>query len=73
MTDILFRIFDKRYTKHRITIVTSNVPCGELDLDDRLADRINATTYKVKLPEFCVRTIESNSRKRAFLQKLGIQ
>lgn len=73
MTDILFRIIDKRYTKHRITIVTSNVPSGELDLDDRVVDRINATTYKVKLPEFCVRTVESNSRKRAFLQKIGIE
>ena len=72
LTDILFRIIDKRYTKHRVTIMTSNVPCGELDLDDRVVDRINATTYKVKLPEVCVRTVESNSRKRAFLQKFGI-
>ena len=68
-----FRIIDKRYQKRGAMIVTSNVPLPELYFDDRLVDRLNAMTVTVKIPEYCVRAREANTRKRAILQKLGIE
>ena len=72
LTDILYRIIDKRYQTKRIMIITSNVPLPELDFDDRIVDRLNAMTVTVKIPEVCIRAREANTRKRAILQKLGI-
>ena len=72
LTDVLFRIIDKRYQAHRIMIVTSNVPLAELDFDDRVVDRLNAMTIQIKLPEFCVRAREANTRKIEMLKKYGI-
>lgn len=73
LSDILFRIIDKRYQKGRIVIVTSNVELKELDFDDRIVDRLNAMTVLVKIPEYSVRAREANARKEAILQKLGIE
>ena len=73
LTDVLFRIIDKRYTAKRIMIVTSNVALPELNFDDRIVDRLNAMTVQVRLPEFCVRAREANSRKKQILQRLGIE
>lgn len=72
LTDVLFRIIDKRYQKRRVMIVTSNCPLKELDFDDRIVDRLNAMTCRVNLPEYCVRSREANNRKKAILQRLGI-
>ncbi len=72
LTDILFRIIDKRYQKKRIMIVTSNVPLIELDFDERIVDRLYAMTCPIVLPEFCVRSRDANMRRKAILQKLGI-
>lgn len=72
LSDILFKIIDKRYQKKRIVIVTSNDLLRELDFDARIIDRLYAMTCLVRLPEFCVRSQEANSRKRAILHKLGI-
>lgn len=73
MTDVLYRIIDKRYTAKRIMIVTSNVALAELNFDDRIVDRLNAMTLQIKLPEYCVRAREANDRKKQILQKLGIE
>ena len=72
LTDILFRVIDKRYQAGRTVIVTSNVALAELDFDDRVVDRLNAMTVTVKIPEVCVRAREANTRKRAILEELGI-
>lgn len=73
LTDILFRIIDARYQAKKIVIVTSNVALAELDFDDRVVDRLNAMTFTVKIPEVCIRARDANTRKRAILQKLGIE
>ena len=73
MTDILFRIIDKRYQQKKIVIVTSNDPLRELNFDDRIVDRLNSMTITIKLPEECVRAREANTRKQAILKKLGIE
>ncbi len=72
LTDELFNIIDKRYQKKRVIIITSNCPLPELDFDDRIIDRLNAMTCLVRLPEYCVRAQEANSRKKAILHELGI-
>ena len=71
--DILFRIIDKRYQANKAVIVTSNVALAELDFDDRVVDRLNAMTVTVKIPEVCIRAREANTKKRAIMQKLGIE
>lgn len=72
LTDILFRIIDKRYQVGRTVIVTSNVALAELDFDDRVVDRLNAMTVTVKIPEVCIRARDANTRKQAILEELGI-
>lgn len=72
LTDVLFRIIDKRYQQKRTMIVTSNVDLKELNFDDRVVDRLYAMTCLVKIPEFCVRARDANTRKKAILQKFGI-
>ena len=72
LTDVLYRVIDKRYQLGKVMIVTSNVMLPELDFDDRIVDRLNSMTVTIKLPEYCVRAREANTRKKAILQKLGI-
>jgi DNA replication protein len=73
MADVLFRVLDGRYRAGKSLVVTSNVPLQELDLDDRLVDRLNAMTLTVKLPEVCIRAREANSRKLEILRQLGLE
>lgn len=72
LTDILFRIIDKRYQKKRIMIITSNDLPSELDFDDRIVDRINRTIVPIQLPEECIRAREANYQRKEFLKSLGI-
>lgn len=73
LSDVLFRIIDKRYQKKRIMIVTSNYPLRELDFDDRIIDRLYAMSCPVNLPEYRVRSQEANLRRNAILKRLGIE
>lgn len=72
LSDVLYRIIDKRYTAKRLVIVTSNVELQELDLDDRIVDRLYSMTLPIRLPEFCVRARDANARKQAILAKYGL-
>lgn len=73
LSDVLFRIVDKRYQKKRIMIVTSNYPLRELDFDDRIIDRLYAMSCPVNLPEYRVRSQDANNRRNAILKRLGIE
>lgn len=72
VTDILYRILDARIQRKAVTIATSNYSMDELDLDDRLIDRINRMMQAVRLPEFSVRTRDAKAEKQAMLEELGI-
>ncbi len=72
LTDILFRILDERTQAKRITILTSNVKISELNLDDRVIDRINKACMLLPLPEYCVRAKESNANKIELFKELGL-
>ena len=72
VSDILYQILDARIQRKAVTIATSNYDIDELDLDDRLLDRINRMMQTVRLPEFSVRTRDAKAEKQAMLEELGI-
>ena len=72
MTDLLFRISDERMQKRRVTIVTSNIKLLDLHMDDRVIDRLNRLCQPIPLPDYCVRTKESNAMKISFFKELGL-
>lgn len=72
MNDILFRIIDSRYQQKLITIITSNIRTSELSLEDRTVDRINTLCQPIPLPDYCVRSKESNDMKLEFFKELGL-
>ena len=52
---VLYRLINERYNNRLPTIYTSNIPVEHLKMDDRIIDRIESTTYAVKLPEEPIR------------------
>lgn len=72
MNDILFRITDERMQHKLITIITSNIRMSELSLDDRVVDRINKMCQSIPLPDYCVRSKESNEMKLKLFKELGL-
>ena len=72
MEDVLFQIIDERYQKKLPTIYTSNIKRNQLEMDDRIVDRVNGTTFEIVLPEICVRAKEALTRKKDFLKDLGL-
>lgn len=72
LSDILFKIFDQRMQKHALTIVTSNLPMGQLRLDDRISDRMYKTMQELPLPEFNVRAKEATTAKESMMRELGL-
>lgn len=61
---VLYRLINHRYTNKQITIYTSNIEVEQLNIDDRIIDRIESTSYIVRLPEVPVRKIMSAERKK---------
>lgn len=52
---VLYRLINERYVNRLPTIYTSNIPVEHLKMDDRIIDRIESTTYPVRLPEESIR------------------
>ena len=52
---VLYHLINERYANRLPTIYTSNIPVEHLKMDDRIIDRIESTTYSVKLPEESIR------------------
>lgn len=64
----LFRLIDYRYSSKRITIFTSNIAIDELNLNDRIIDRIFSMCIRLNLPEKSVRTMQANAENMTFLK-----
>ncbi len=71
LSDVLFRVIDHRYRDHRPTLYTSNLPLDQFP-DSRIADRINATTYTITLPDISIRARKAADEKTDFLKDIGI-
>lgn len=72
LSDILFRICDSRMQRRAVTIVTSNMKIKELNIDQRISDRLNRMLQMIPLPEYCVREKEANSEKIDLFTSLGL-
>ena len=72
LEDELFNILDTRMTNKRMTLITSNVPIGNLQFNERLTDRISKMCYTIRLPEVSVREIESMNDKKDLLTEVGL-
>lgn len=70
--DLLYNIFEERGNKKRLSIVTSNIAPGELQIDDRVADRMNGQMIEMKLPEIRVRAMKATESKKQLLMKVGV-
>lgn len=64
---VFYRIVNTRYNSRLVTLYTSNIAPDKLKMDDRIVDRIEATTYTVKLPEKAVRSEKRTEEKEKVL------
>lgn len=55
INEAIFRLIDYRYRERRPVIFTSNCDTSHLDCDERIADRIEAMTVPLRMPEVRVR------------------
>lgn len=67
---VLYRLVNSRYTNRLPTIYTSNLPVEKLKVDDRISDRIESTTYFVKLPDEPVRQQERQKEKEKLMEEI---
>ena len=51
----LYQLINHRYNNKLVTIYTSNIRYTSMKIDDRIIDRIDATTYLLNVPEVPVR------------------
>jgi len=66
----LYRLVNHRYVGRLPTIYTSNIPINSLKMDERITDRIESTTYSVKLPEESIRRDMRQQDKQKLLNEL---
>lgn len=67
---VFYRLINHRYESRLPTIYTSNIPIGRLQMDERITDRIESTTYTVKIPEECIRSQERQKAKEKLLREI---
>lgn len=70
ITTALFRLIDRRYTRHYPTIFTSNVRMEDLKTDSRIADRIYAVSVPVIMPEVNVRRQIADRHTKEFIRNI---
>lgn len=67
---VFYQLINVRYTDRLITVYTSNVVPDDLKMDKRIIDRIESTTYLVKLPEVPVRHMIQDKEKERILSEI---
>lgn len=67
---VLYRLIDHRYRHKLITIYTSNKKYMDMGIDDRITDRIDATSHLLALPEVPIRHRKKQSEKEEFINGL---
>lgn len=66
----LYQLVNHRYNNRMPTIYTSNIPYAKLKMDDRIIDRIDATTYMLNIPEVPVRHIMKSAEKDRLMKEI---
>lgn len=72
VSDLLYDILEGRGNRNRLTIITSNISPKELQMDDRIVDRINQKMIELKLPEVRVRAAKATEAKKRLLMMTGV-
>lgn len=67
---VLYRLINSRYINRLPTIYTSNLSVEKLKVDDRISDRIESTTYFVRLPDEPVRQQERRKEKEKLMEEI---
>lgn len=67
---VLYRLINSRYTNRLPTIYTSNLSVENLKVDDRISDRIESTTYFVRLPDEQIRKQERQKIKEKLMEEI---
>ena len=70
--DLLYNIFEERGNRNRLSIVTSNISPAELQMDDRVVDRMNQKMIELRLPEVRIRAMKAAETKKRLLMDVGI-
>lgn len=70
--DILYQITDERYKRRLITIYTSNFDIKSLPYDDRITDRIYATTQAIPLRSASLRDQDAAAEKKEYFKRMGM-
>lgn len=65
-----FRLVNKRLSEGLVTFYTSNMPPENLNLDDRIINRIIKSSIVVQLPEESVRLKKARNEQEAFLKDI---
>lgn len=68
---VFYRLINSRYNNKLVTIYTSNVEVNSLKMDDRIVDRIEATTYLLRIPEEPIRSRKREQKKNELLEQIG--
>lgn len=67
---VFYRLINDRYNRGKITIYTSNMAITDLKMDDRIIDRIEATSLEVHIPEVPVRSKVRSKEKDELLKEI---
>ena len=67
---VFYRLINDRYNNRKATIYTSNMAMADLKMDDRIIDRIEATSLEVHIPEIPVRSKVRSKEKDNLLKEI---
>lgn len=66
----LFRLIDTRLNNGLVTLITSNLPPENLNLNFRIVDRVLKSSIILQMPEVSVRRAQAEREQEKFLSKL---
>lgn len=66
----IFRLVNQRMSTGVVTIYTSNMPVEELNVDDRIKDRIIKTSIVIQMPEESIRRKRAKDEQEKFLANI---
>ncbi len=66
----LFRLVNARMNGNRVSIFTANMPPEQLNVDNRIIDRILKMTVVLQMPEESVRLKKAKSEQNQFVEKM---
>lgn len=66
----LFKLINTRMSNKKPIVFTSNIPMEQLNVDERIQDRICKISIPLNMPEEAIRTQQAQKENVAFLQDI---